>query len=87
MLELRKQTHWKKMVESFSQRWYMVLDRALVELCTQVLTGYQTTRILIEFSLPASGPALSCLTLMLFLFLLRSLKLPGHLFLTPQDKG
>jgi len=43
--ENRKQRHWKEVVESFSQRWCRVLDRALAELCIQVLTGPQTTRI------------------------------------------
>lgn len=54
-------------MESFSQRWCRVLERALVELWTQVLTGSQTTRIFVEFRLLASGSALSCLTLVLFL--------------------
>lgn len=28
------QKHWEEVVESLSQKWYRVLDRALVELCT-----------------------------------------------------
>lgn len=84
--------HWEKVVESFSQRCFRALDRTLVKLCSQVLTGSWT----IEFWLNSgcqhqilhikyANTLFYCLSSALFL--LQNLKLPGHMFVTPWDKG
>lgn len=38
-----KQKHWEEVVESFNQRCCRALDRTLVKLCSQVLTGSRAT--------------------------------------------
>lgn len=55
---------WRALVEDVAGFWTEPLDR--VKLCSQVLTGSQATVMLIEFRLPAPGPALSYLILLLF---------------------
>lgn len=84
-----KQKHWEEVVESFSQRCCRVLDRTLVRLCSQVLTGSWATECWLnsgcQHQVRHYHVLFYCLSSALFL--LQNLKLPLPLFVTSWDKG